>query len=156
MEAFFHLHDEDVAPFGFVGLHVVAYLGAAIQPGCGFYHVLLFIGADAGYFPVVFYADKQPSSLGIGKGGKGFGNLARIGYFKLEVLLLMLAFGNEVVYVGSVVRLWFHGCKSRLKNASNVPFKAIFTHLCKKYLVFICLFQERVYFCPAIINQINQ
>ena len=43
---------------------------------------------------------------------KGFGYLAGVGYFELEILLLVLSFGYESVYIFGVSKR-FHACKSR-------------------------------------------
>lgn len=152
--AFVNVCDEDVSPFYLVNLCVVAYFRMAIHTGGGFYHVLFFFGADAGYLSVVFYTDKQPSPVGIGESGECLGNFACVGYFKLEILLLVFPFGYEGMYISGVCN-GFHGCKSRLKNVPNLFFLTIFGFKNKKKSVLLRLFQERVYFCPAIINQIN-
>ena len=69
----------------------------AIHGSSGLYHVYLFIAAHTGNLAIVFHSNEQAASVGIGKGREGARNLACIGDFVLEILLLMFALGDKTV-----------------------------------------------------------
>lgn len=70
-------------------------------------HVNLFLAAHTGDIAVVFHADEQVASAVVGKGGNRAGNLAGIGNLVLEVLMLVFALGNKVLYIMAFPGLHF-------------------------------------------------
>ena len=61
-------------------------------------HIDLFIATHTGYLAIVLHANEQSATVGIGKSRERTRNLARIGDLILEILLLMFALGDEMVY----------------------------------------------------------
>ena len=77
--------------------HVARYGRHTINGCSSLHHVYLFIAAHTGNLAIVLHADEQSSTFRIGKSRQSARNLARIGDFILEILLLVFALGDEVV-----------------------------------------------------------
>ena len=81
-------------------------LGAAIHLSSRLNHVDFLVATHSGNVAVVLDADEQVTAAVVGKGGYRAGYLARIGNLILEVLMLMLALENQVLYI--MAFLGFH------------------------------------------------
>ena len=69
----------------------------AIHRGRRLDHVDFFIATHTRYLAIILDTDEQAPSVGIGKRREGARNLACIGDFVFEILLLVFALGDEMV-----------------------------------------------------------
>lgn len=91
------LSNDNVMPLFTVNAHATLYRWNTIERGSSLDHINFLIATYTSYLTIVFHANEQTTSVGIGKGREGARNLACIGDFILEILLLVFAFGDKMV-----------------------------------------------------------
>ena len=90
--------------------HLEAYLllGATIHLCRCLDHVDFLLASHPGDVAVVLHADEQMATAIVGKGSNGARNLAGIGNLVLEILMLMLALKDKVLYVMALLGFHFN------------------------------------------------
>ena len=88
------LSNDNVMSLFTVNAHAALYGRGAIEGGSSLNHINLFIATYASYLTIVLHANEQTAPVGIGKCREGARNLACIGDFILEILLLVFAFSD--------------------------------------------------------------
>ena len=94
-------------------------LGAAVHLGRCLDHVDFLLAAHAGDVAIVLHTDEQMAAAVVGKGGYRAGYLAGIGNLVLEILMLVFALEDKVLYVVAFLSFHVFSIASRCMHRRN-------------------------------------
>ena len=106
----FYINLKHCTFFNIMYLHSILYFRYTIKLCSSFYHIHLFLRTNSRNTAIILYAYQQFSPIGIGKSRKSFSDFSCIRDFKFKILLLVLSFCYQRIYIICVPKR-FHTAK---------------------------------------------